>query len=620
MTDYYFGQGGNNANNGLSFANRKATYANVVSTYSPGGGDTVFACASTAGVRWTCTERIELQSGTNVSSRFTLRGYAGSVIRFDVSTSGSDGALWGSNKHYWSVIAGDGSFEWGDPADWSASNYDGYSAGRQVKLENCSNGEFIGTGVSDGSGSTSNLIIHGARNYFGNSIDADCELIKFYGVDLFLHGTVDTNNEPPGEPGQAGDDWGDMWQLLGSRLLFDTCYFGEGGHNNAEPLGDYLIFQNCDFNGYHRSVTSSTNGHEGMRAFDSSGGNQSNGATTPWGPHLFQNCIYRNTRESDNRDNPATKLETEHCIFRGNYIWACQDRVWQANAISDHGSDGSITRTKIYHNTAYDTGSIGSFISTGSAVANYTDMWEHIDILNNVFDQLGTPVFDRPHFRRYANVENVTDGFADNGWKGARIDGNLVNTAGGGDIECEFRPWSGSFQTFSWENGDLIYPNVFGSGNLKQSPTYQGNPASSPSKAALAPGGGAETGNAVPIATTNGAVVDSNTLTLQDGQAYLFKDDWGMSSLGVEGDYIYLAEIDETRQITSINYTSHQITISGVTVSLSDNSPIYWVKEDGITICRDIGAGQALATIPDPDPDPGVVVPPVTTRLVWVHR
>lgn len=616
MTDYYFGQGGSDSNNGLTYANRKATYADIVADYSPGGGDTVYICASTAGVQYRLTQQITLRSGTNPSTRFRIAAYPGSVILFDVNATG---AISGNGISYATVEPGDGSFELGDIADWSASNYDGYTATRQINLVNCTDVQFIGTGTGNWDTTDSNFVVHGGSNYYGSSTDWDCDLIRFYGIDWYLHGTIDTNDAPnSGEPGQVGDDWGDMVQLRGDHILVDTCCFAEGGHNNAEAIGHHIIVQNSDLRGYHRSATSSTSGHLGMRAWNSIAGNTSNGGQSPYGPHLFQNNILQDSAESDNRDNPATKLETRHVIFRGNYIWDCQDRVWQSNPNGDYGEAASVGYLRIYHNTAYGNGSIGSFISTTSDISNNTDMFEYCDVSNNIFDQLGVPVFSRPHFRRYANNEQDDSGFGDNGWKGMTVRANIVNRSTADTVNCEFRPILGSFNTFTWGNGNAQYPNVFDANNVVGTPSYVGTPgfpSFERSRATFTPNGGIETGNAEPIATTNGSVTDSNTLVLQDGEAYAFKDDWGMSSLGISGDYIYLQEIDQIRQISSVDYANHTIVISGVTVSLSDNSPIYWVKEDGITICDSIGAGQSAGTPPDPDP----VTDPVTTQVVWVH-
>ena len=604
MTDYFCGQGGDNGNDGLSFVNRRLTYASLEGTYGGGwgAGDVVELYGLSS---YEFTERFRVYSGTT-GNHWTLRIRPGASVRINATTTGGAmGALWGNANSFVTIQAENdgtsGSLELGDEADWAVDNYDGYPAYRQLDFVNCSNFFFLGNGDGTPDGTPSSFIVRGGRHYFGNSFDINCDLFKFIGVDFpGPHGTTDTQDFPTtlGQPGQDNQDWGDYLRIIGTRFYFYLCRWAEGGHNNTEPVGQDLLWQECDFNGYHRATEDPGTISLGMRAYDSSGGNQSNDAYDPWGPQAFEFCTYRNAnRAGDQQDNPASKHETGHVISLGCFAWDCRDRFFQCNTITDHGSDGSISRVKILHLTAYKLGSIGSFITTTAAASAYTDMFLYCDLMNCNFDMLQVPVFSRPYFRRFANNEDndpgIPDGIEDNGWKGLRVRANLVDTESAVAVDCEFRPQSGAFDTFNFEDGDTDYPNVFAN-NQNTRPSYVGDPdAGDRTTAAFNPtAGGAQVNNADPVgeAASGGT---GNTITLKAGHIFCFRDDWGMSYLGVVGQKVYLPNSSGAiRTITSINYGADQMTLDGASLTWSTDDPIYHVLPDGTTPMLASGSPQ----------------------------
>jgi hypothetical protein len=132
------------------------------------------------------------------------------------------------------------------------------------------------------------------------------------------------------------------------------------------------------------------------------------------------------------------------------------------------------------------------------------------------------------------------------------------------------------------------------------------------------PNGGIETDAADPQAIANGSSGGfSTTLIVDSGQSRNFKDDWGMSSLGVEADWIKIGS-GEPVQIDSIDYAADEITLTEPR-EWSDNAEVYWcTTDDGVnfTVFYDIGAGQTPGTvIPAPDPEA-----PVHSTKVMVFR
>lgn len=599
MTDYYFGEGGNDANAGTSYATRKVTYANVVSTYSPGAGDTVYICA--VGGTWTCTEQINMRSGSSgLANHFRLSVNAGDTILMDVNTPTREGAINFSNVQYCTVEPQQGKLILGDITDWTYDNYDGYTADRQFNIQNSSYIAFIGTGTGYWDTTDSNLVVHGGSDYYGNSIYSDSDHVYFYGVDISLHGTNDSWTYPPN--GNNYQDWGEMVQVWGDNIWFHRCAFKEGGHQVCHTRGHKVLYTACDFSGYHRGgdelrANGLASQAYGSRCTDLGSGNASNGGRAPYGPSCIEHSRLHDSDASDQADQAILKIESWAAIFRGNYVYDNLN-VIQSNPNSDHGNDESVGRIKIYHNTMYNNGGVWHQNSVGDA-RTYPNMFEYCDFLNNICDQIGQVVFYNPglysgrkHIMRTAAGELNSLG-SPTSWKYARWNGNIFNRPDG-PIDIGYRGDGGDLLT-SITGAISAWPSIFGAANRENyitAPTYAGVPATGDrSLATFAPGGGYETGMAVPISSTSSVVPSSTTVPLQTGQAAAWHDGWDLGYFGATGDTIYFSEIDETRVITAVNLTTDTITVD-TAVTLSNNSPIYWVP-DGTNPAFDIGAGQS---------------------------
>jgi len=320
----------------------------------------------------------------------------------------------------------------------------------------------------------------------------------------------------------------------------------------------------------------------------------------------------------DEHDNTNAKPDGRHVIFRQNYLWDGVDAA-MVTATHDDFVDDSLGEIKVYNNTMYGNGRIMDIRSAGGFV--FDDSYMYCDFINNICDEImGSfkTVALAKHFRRQATGE-PTEGFAD-GWKGGRYSANIAKMAAtapeGSTVTIEFRNFGGLVEQYNWTTVDNTYPGSWTSDNVMgTSPTYQGTPASGArTKATFLPNGGIETGNAVAHAFADGGSGGfSTTLTVDAGGQYMFKDDWGMSALGVSGDYIKIGS-GEPVQITGVNTSTRVYTIASVR-EWSDNDEVFWcTTDDGVnfTVFQDIGAGQTPATV--------TPVTPVHSTKVMVFR
>jgi len=627
VTDWYYGQGGNNGNTGASFAARKATYANFRASLVP--GDVVYLCATTAGLgnQYTSTEQIDLVSGVH------YRVYDDRYVKLEVSTTSlsapyyEDAAIRGLGVSGFTIAPGAGYLELGDASDWdpvSPSNgQDNFASRRQISLWDCSNFQLIGTGTGDLTTTDSNFKIHGGRAWVQNFFNGNCHDYIVSGVDFSKGGTNNTETNPE----NPGADQADLMVFGGYRALIEYCTFQYGGHINARFSGRWQIARHNWFDGDWDGITpNAREGHgtpierSGQRcAGVYSGALTDEGETaSPWGPFMYEDNIFNKAGSAgDEGNNGGSELNGYHVIVRGNYVWDCIDNTFRADTFDDLHDVGLI---KIYNNTCYGNGKVLSLQHVTALDAGFI----YCDVLNNIFDEMAGSfrgvAFDK-HFQRRATSE-ITEGFS-NGWKGGRYSANIAKMAAGSpdgtDVTIDFRTFSGAQELYTWTSVDNTYPANWTSDNVMgSSPTYAGNPAGGQrTKAAFAPNGGIETGAAIPHATANGSGTNSTTLTLDAGQAYMFKDSWGMGALGVEGDYIQI-DGGVPVQISAIsNYASNIVTLAEPR-SWSDNAEVIFctTEDDGFnfTIWADIGAGQSTTSI---TPDPAE---PVMTPIVMCFR
>jgi hypothetical protein len=626
MTVWYYGQGGDNGQNGLSYANRKLTYANFSGSIA--AGDTIYICAAAAGVTWTNTEQINVVSGT-AGNVVTYMVYPGHYVRMDVSTSG--GAIQGASKSYFRIEPGDGylylgdSNDW-DPDDWSSPGWEQYSAAHQLYFTNCNNFALVGTGTGTWGGASSNFVVYGGHDYFGSIFDEDCYLGLFDGLDISRHGTNNTGTYLGNANPEA--DEGDNFNLYGDRFHVIRCCFKLGGHQNIAIKSRRTVVDTCHFNGDWTGFTPNADEgrgapieRSGQRAFAIVSGDAVHGASAPYGPVCVQNTIMEMAGSAgDEHNNVNCKPDGQHCIVRQNYMWdSCDAAI--ITATHDDFVDDSLGQIKIYNNTLYGNGRIMDI----RTIDVFDNLYIQCDFYNNICDEMAGAYFPPiKQFRRRATGE-ASEGYA-NGWKGGRYSANLAKMSAtspdGSEVGVEFRNFGGVVENYTWTTVDNTYPSNWSSSNVIGSPTYLGNPAAaSPgarTKAMFTPNGGIETDAADPQAIANGSSGGfSTTLIVDSGQSRNFKDDWGMSSLGVEADWIKIGDEDPV-QIDSIDYTTDEITLTEPR-EWSDNAEVYWcTTDDGVnfTVFYDIGAGQTPGTvIPAPDPEA-----PVHSTKVMVFR
>lgn len=589
---WHFGLGGNNALDGRSFATRKANYSAVVSAGLT-TGDIVYMCSSAAGLanRWTMTEQINVVAGV------TYKVFSGHYVLLDVSTSGTTGAFSANGVDGWTLEPGDGFLEMGDPTDWNPvwpSDGHGFSSARQLNILNCDNWRIIGTGTGNHDDTDSNLKIHGGKAWVANFVDQNCDTYMIKGVDFSRHGS---NNQGP----DTFDD-GDMCLFAGIRSYIYKNTFRYGGHINCRFMGRSQYIEENDFDGDWTGVT--PNADAGRGAPIERSGNRCCGVysavdddegtrVSPYGPVAFHNNIFRKAGSAgDEHDNCVSEINASHVIVRFNYAWDCCNDLWRSGTFIDNSPFGAGTGYfKIYNNTAYGNGSMFQF---RHVEATDGDVFIQIDVMNNIMDEMKGVYFSGlPQIRRTATNED-TEGFPDE-WKGGRWEGNIAkmhsSAPEGATIAIRLDKFSGATSNFTWANIEATYPSVF-SDNGSTSPTYLGNPAGGTrTRAAFAPNGGTETGNAQAHAIASGAGASSTTLTVDSGQARMFFDGWGLTGFGPQADWIKIGsgtpvQIASVNSATSITLTSPR--------SWSDNDEVFLVQKNGtiFTVVSDIGAGQ----------------------------
>jgi hypothetical protein len=612
MAIWYYGQGGNNANSGLTFALRKATHENFRASIA--AGDTVYICPTLDSVTWTCTEQLRVASGST-NSWVTYKVYHGTVL-FDVSTNSGDanpGAINGNASSWFSIEPDGGSLILGDEDDWEpndgAAGWRGYSAALQLNFENCHDFKLVG----DGDGVTwgaSNFTVFGSNSYLGTSFDDACIDHLVYGIDFSKHGT---NNTKTFVENPEADD-GDMVNFFGRRAVVENCTFRWGGHQNIAMKSRSSIVRNCRFSGDWDGVTDNADEgrgapieRSGSRSFAAPAGDAVHGASSPYGPNLIEGCIMERAGSAgDEPDNANCKPDGMHIILRGNYLWDGCDAAIET-ATHDDFDDDAIGIIKVYNNTLYGNGRIGDL---GFTVDVFANLYHYNDFFNNICDQMQGAYFqgsDIEQFRRRAIGESL-DGFT-NGWKGGRYSANLAAMSAsapeGTSVTVEFVTHLGTTQDFTWATVSGTYSNNWDDSNDIGSPTYAGNVSGGVrTKAAFAMNGGLGSGTATYHARCLGAGTNQTTVTVDPGGAYNFKGDWGFADwLDESPDWIQIGD-EEPVQILSINYASHQIVLSEAR-SWTDNTSIYLcTTEDGgfnFTVWTDIGASQSAAEItPDP--------------------
>jgi hypothetical protein len=634
MTVWYYGEGGNNANSGLSYALRKQTYANFSGSIA--AGDTIYICAAAAGVLWYNTEQINVVSGSS-GNVVTYKVYPGHYVVMDVTTSGDGAAIQGASKSYFRIEPGDGYLILGRQSDYATgwtynsgtgvwtfngNTWTGYSARHQLYFTNCNNFALVGTGTGDWNTTNSNFVVFGGSAYEGNVFDEDCDLVFIQGLDFSRHGTNNT-----GSLYAENADEGDLLGIFGTHFFLYRCCFQLGGHQNIAIKSRLTVVDTCDFDGDWTGFTPNSDEgrgapieRSGSRSFAIVAADVAHGAQSPYGPTLVQNCIMQNAGSSgDDPSNANAKTDGQHVIFRQNYLWDGNDAAIITATYYAFG-DGTLGQIKIYNNTMYGNGRICDIRSSDYV---FDDTYVQCDFINNICDKQVGAYYGSTikQFRRRASGE-ATEGYA-NGWKGGRYSANIASMAStapeGTSVTVEFRNFGGAVENYTWTTVDNTYPSNWTSSNVVGSPTYLGNPASGTrTKVAFTPNGGIETDAADPHAIANGAGTPfSSTLIVDSGQARMFKDEWGMSSLGVEADWIKIGS-GEPVQISSINYATDTITLTEPR-TWSDNAEVYWcTTEDGVnfTVFEDIGAGQTPGSVtPAPDPDA-----PVHSTKVMVFR
>jgi hypothetical protein len=623
MTTWYYGEGGNNGNSGLSFALRKATHESFRASIAP--GDTVYICAALDSVIWDCTEQLRVVSGTS-GNWVTYRLYHG-FVRFDVSTTSiagdvtDKGAINGNGNSWFAIEPTNGELILGNLNDWlpndGAGGWYGYSAAAQLSFTNCHDFKLVGTG--DGvTWGASNFTVFGSNSYLGNYFDDACVDFLIYGIDFARHGT---NNTKTWVDSPEADD-GDMVAIDGRRCVVDSCTFQYGGHQNIAMRTRSSIVRNSRFNGDWDGVTDNADAgrgapieRSGSRSFALVAADRVHGATSPYGPNLIEgNIMERAGSAGDEHDNSNCKPDGMHVILRGNYIWDGCDAAIET-ATHDDFDDDTVGKIKVYNNTLYGNGRIGD---VGFTVDVFSNLYHYCDFFNNICDQLKGAYFqgaDIEQFRRRAGGESL-DGFA-NGWKGGRYSANLAAMAASAPevasgVTVEFMTTGGTTQDFTWSTVTSTYPSNWSDSNDIGSPTYAGNVAGGTrTKAAFAMNGGLGSGTAEYHARANGAGTNQTTLTVDAGQAYNFKGDWGFAAWLDEGpDWIQIGSTEPV-QILSINYAAHSIVLSEAR-TWSDNDEVYLcTTEDGgfnFTVWTDIGASQSAAEI-TPDPAQPVMTP-----------
>ncbi len=620
MATWYFGQGGNNANSGLSFALRKATYANFQASLS--SGDTVYMCATTAGSsnEWECTEQINIVSGV------TYKVYEGRYVLLDPVTTnpggtiaGENGAFHGVNKTDFVINPDQGFLTISDDSSWDpVDEYGQQFAGRRsLDFRGCSNFSLIGTGTGNLTTTNSNFVVHGGKAWVANFWDANCHHYTVSGLDFSKHGTNNT-----GSLAENPDiDIGDLCVFGGYNCVIEYCTFRYGGHINARFSGRYQVAQFNWFDGDWDGITpNDASGRDaplkrsGQRCCGSyAGADTDEGETaSPWGPVMYHGNIFNKAGcAADQHDNCASEINSNHMIIRGNYIWDGVNDVFRSSTFDDLHN---ITQLKIYNNTSYGC---GATITLRHVTVIDVPQYIQCDVLNNIFDKQRGAFFGSDSIRQFwrSGQGETASGYS-NPWKGARIAGNVFTMHADAPTYPEttvtLRSFAGADTHYASITAiETAYPSNWYN-NFEISPTYDGDPDNGDRTiAAFGPNGGVETGSAEQHATANGAGVSSQVLIVDSGQAYMFSDGWEI----VEGDYIQIDD-GEPVQITSINYSSNQILLAEPR-SWADNAWVFLctTEDNGanFTVWSDIGAGQGQEITPDP-------FEPVTSTLVMAFR
>jgi hypothetical protein len=617
MAIWYIGDGGNNANSGLSYALRKATFANFRSSIA--AGDVIVFCASAAGEgsTWVCSERMVLVGGS-AGNWVTYAVYPGHYVQFEASGSSEasypfeEATLDCRNISYFRIEPGAGFLEMGDASGWDPTGADhgvfNYSNRRQFNFISCSNFELIGTGTGNLTTTDSNFKVHGGRGWVANFFDVNTNTYRVSGVDWSKHGS--NNIEELGT-----DDGYDLVVFGGYNCLIEYCTFQLGGHVGPRYTGRYQIVRNCWMDGDWDGVTANADAgrgapieRSGQRCAGSYSGalTDENETASPWGPVMYENNIFNKAGSAgDNHDNNASECLTYHMIIRGNYIWDCCDAVFKASGFPEVHDVG---RLKIYNNTMYRNGRVLDLRHTGVLDTAYVQC----DLFNNICDEQMGAYFQGAsptikQIRRHANNSEGAEGYP-NEWKGGRYANNIFvmssSNPEGSTFTIQLRTFgAGTYVEYNVATVEAAYPDNWFDNITLTAPTYAGNPGGGQRTiAAFAPNGGIESGGAAPHAYANGARTNSTQLVVESGQAYNFRYAWGMSSFGVEGDYIQIDGGDPV-QISTISYSADTITLSEAR-TWSDGAEVYFctTEDDGVnfTIWSDIGAGQGMEIAPDP--------------------
>lgn len=335
-----------------------------------------------------------------------------------------------------------------------------------------------------------------------------------------------------------------------SNITIEGCRFYNGGHHTIETYTTKSVYRNnvfqnpgwMDAGDCHTCVTSPRTGKYSNRAVQ----------------------LYA-----------SNAADRTNVLFEGN-------RLGPSAPSSDGGWEGNIAITSAGNIVRYTK----SFYSEASGlffkVASTTTGWAN-RVYNNTFYANGQD----------ANALTCTglDGKYGVWAQSTAVTANTIcnnilwyNASGSSKFGTAFHAGNTVFSNWDDRNADPVFLNVDVSDYTSR--VY-------PTLALSTNSGAKNAGSYLTLANGSGAA--STTLVVDD--AWFFQDGtWGASMSGLKADWVAVGTVGNVAQISSIDYSTHTITLASA-LTWADNAPVWlYKKSDGVRVlygsAPDIGADE----------------------------
>lgn len=479
--------------------------------------------------------------GTNLGTKTRLEfGTNASYLKFDLTGLGAD---------IWSIQR--------PPGDNSGQ----YESQYGLRVQN--GAHHLEINIGDDSSNRANKML-GANNFSANMVGRfgspdGCHHIK---VKLYaeLHG--DNNS------GIDGDfDWGDLFRMSVPNWVIEGN-FHQGGHNTLSVEEYPGVLRNAICDNDWRALST---GEPGYRAAEISG-DKSNLALRDDGSFLVENSIFRNAFDGGSPNAQAgAKWQARRGVFR--YCSIVTTRALGIKNDRNAGIDGSVTESKFYHITLWDTESV---LRTSNTTTTFNDLHIKHQYKNFLIMNLGPG--DPQSLNSYIYMTDKSSnlaGFPDS-WKGDKWEGITVDTSG---ITFNIRfEGTGASQIYSLADALTTFPNVFI--NWDEEEVTFSNPVAAQTSFdfATAFAGMTPTNNppsltdVVPLTVMVGAGTAEVSGTFEEGSYFTLADtDWDLGYFGEENDFV------------SINGTVVQLlTLNKNTGFATWDIPVTWSNDDPV--------------------------------------